>query len=101
MKQRIITGAILLSIVTAAFLLREVNLIIFDTFIAMAIVFSVAEVSRVFIRSGRENFMELAVLYSIFVYLGLIWGIYASFTLTSYVFSQLAILIIFLNLEVL
>jgi CDP-diglyceride synthetase len=95
MKQRIITGLIVFLIVASSFLLRELDLIIFDTFIAMAIVLATAEVSRVFIRSGKENFMELAVIYSIIVYLSLVYSIQNSFTLSSFLFIQLGILIVF------
>lgn len=95
MKQRIITGAILLLFVASMFLLRETNLLLFDVFITLAIVFSTAEVSRVFIRSGKSNYMELAVIYAVSVYLMLIWGINASFPFASYLFSQLALLIVF------
>jgi CDP-diglyceride synthetase len=99
MKQRINTGIILFLIILTAFLLRSVEYIFFDTFIALAVVVATAEVSRVFIRSGKDNFMELGVIYAIVVYLTLMWGINSSFDFSSYLLSQSIILAFFFALS--
>jgi len=99
MKQRILTGAILLLVVVGIFFLRNLSLTIFDVFIATSIIFSVSEVSRVFIRSGRINFMELAVVYAVTVYLSIIWGINSSFTMAQHLLTQTIILTIFFILS--
>jgi len=99
MKQRILTGAILLLVVVGIFFLRDLSLTIFDVFIATSIIFSVSEVSRVFIRSGRMNFMELAVVYAVTVYLSIIWGINSSFTLAQHLLTQTIILALFFILS--
>jgi phosphatidate cytidylyltransferase len=99
MKQRILTGAMIAIVVVAAFLLRSVNITIFDTFIAIAIVFSVGEVSRVFNRSGKVNHMELAIVFAVSVYLSIIWGINASFGVGAYILMELALLALFFTIS--
>jgi|LGVE01.1.fsa_nt_gb CDP-diglyceride synthetase len=92
MKQRVLTGAVLIFIVTLAFLLRELNLYIFDSLLAVVIVLASAEVSRVFLRSGRANFMEMTIVYPVLVFMFYMWGINASFVFSQFLLSQLGLL---------
>ncbi|MBE5745843.1 MAG: hypothetical protein E7359_00950 [Clostridiales bacterium] len=65
MKQRTITAAIIMAVVLAAFLLREVNGYIFDALLCLVIIVSANEVARVFNRSGRVNDSTLITFYPI------------------------------------
>ena len=69
MKQRTLTALFIAIVVISAFLLREVNTIIFDALFCLVIVISANEVARVFNRSGRLNDSLIITVYPILNYI--------------------------------
>ena len=64
-KLRLITGILLLSLFTLFFTLRTIDTIFFDALLGVLIIISASEVSRVYIRSKRYNFMNIVSMYPI------------------------------------
>lgn len=68
MKTRIITGLVMGIVMILVMLLRQVSTLFFDIFVAVVLICSAAEVSKIFNRSKRWTNMTLATIFPVCVY---------------------------------
>ncbi|MGD9901414.1 MAG: phosphatidate cytidylyltransferase [Spirochaetales bacterium] len=99
MRERTITAIFITLGLALAFLFREVNLYVFDGFIAILSIVCALEVSRVFLRSGRANFMGLEATFATITFIMTIWGINAQFSLSQFILGYLIILIVMFSIS--
>ncbi|MBQ8749827.1 MAG: phosphatidate cytidylyltransferase [Clostridia bacterium] len=73
--KRIWTGAVITAILVVAFLLREVNLFLFDICIGVFALFASLEVAKLLIKAKKGNLVLPVLLYTSIAYLFLLLGI--------------------------
>lgn len=98
MKKRILTGLVLGAITIGFFFLREISTYIFDIFIAITIIMSGMEVSKVFQTSGKYNDTYIVMFFPVLIYLILALSIYFKLPLWSILIITAVLILIVLAL---